>query len=85
MRSGRLALAGLIAGAMIAFGLIAMSRRDVDTTSSLPTAVAPDRNDRTIALARCRALADPDEACTKLWEAERRRFLGHERTADRHE
>lgn len=73
----------------MAFAIIVMSGSKPENISSAAAEVSPEANGRSDALARCRTLAQPDEACTRLWETERRRFFGQddlgEEAAGRHE
>ncbi|WP_420145459.1 putative entry exclusion protein TrbK-alt [Sphingobium sp.] len=76
MHTRRLALAALLAGGMLAVGIMAvMQEKPVDPVRTMPTP-PPSDSARSDGLARCRTVTEADPDCAALWEAERRRFFG---------
>jgi len=64
-----------IAGLMVAVAVTAAMEERPAHRAALPTASrAPDP--LASELARCRTITMPDSGCERVWEANRRRFLG---------
>lgn len=76
MRSGRMALAGLAGGVMLAVAVISVmdQRSAVPAIGGQPARVSSQGF--SVDLARCRQITDPDTGCDAVWEANRRRFFG---------
>lgn len=76
MRSGRLALAGLVGGGMLTVAVLTVmhQQRSTSTEQILPMPVSTEH--RAATLVRCRHATAQDPTCEAAWEAERRRFFG---------
>ncbi|WP_342251491.1 putative entry exclusion protein TrbK-alt [Sphingomonas sp. OTU376] len=76
--SRRGAVAGLVAGAMLAatagMALYRGAGKPATATPALPSKPPVASN-----LSRCRTLTMPDAGCDAAWEAERRRFFRDDR------
>lgn len=66
-----------IAGLMIAVTIVAATQEHPERRVAMPTA---NREPDPLAseLARCRTITMPDSGCERVWEANRRRFLGRD-------
>lgn len=76
MRTRRLVASAVLAGGMLAVAIVTVMTDKPMASPRQATLPAKTDATRSSALSRCRQMAQPDEACGSLWEAERRRFLG---------
>lgn len=78
MRSGRLALAGLVGGGMLTVAALTVMHQQRGTPTEQITPMPVSTENRAAALVGCRHATALDPTCEAAWEAERRRFFGKE-------
>lgn len=76
MRSGRLALAGLVGGGMLTVAVLTVMHQQKGTPTEQIPPMPVSTEHRAATLVRCRHVTAQNPTCEAAWEAERRRFFG---------